>query len=78
MEKYMRPSEVQAFLEANESEMIRIVTEVEKARKQANQMIIRMKETLRNTHFKSRDEQNYAHGELRDFIDKMLKPFREE
>ena len=74
----MRPNEVQAFLQANEPELVKIGREVREAREHAHQVYKRIMETLRNTHFKSKEEHNYAFREAQDFIMRLFKPFNND
>lgn len=74
----MRPNEVQAFLQANESELIQIGREVRRSREHAQQVYKRIMETLRNTHFKSKEEHDYAYAEAQQFIMRLFKPFNRD
>lgn len=74
----MRPNEVQAFLQANEPELVQIGREVREAREQAHQVYKRIMGTLRNTHFKSKEQRNYAFREAQEFTMRLMKPFNGE
>ena len=74
----MKPSEVQAFLQANEPDLIKIGREVRKARGDAGIVYKRIMDILRNTQFKSQDERNYAFREAQEFIIRLFKPFNGE
>lgn len=74
----MNPKEVQAFLQANEPELIQIGREVREARERAHQVYKRIMETLRNTHFKSKEEHDYAYAEAQQFIMRLFKPFNRD
>lgn len=74
----MKPNEVAAFLQANEPELIQIGREVRHAREHAEQVYKRIMETLRNTHFKSKQEHNYAFREAQEFMTRLFKPFNQD
>jgi len=71
----MRPSEVQSFLQTNESELIQIGREVRSAHEHAGQVYKRIMDVLRNSQFKSKEEHDYAYREAQDFITRLFKPF---
>ena len=74
----MKPNEVNAFLQANEPELVQIGREVRASRDHAYQVYKRIMEKLRNTHFKSREERNYAYREAHDFMNRLFRPFNQD
>lgn len=74
----MNRSEVHAFLQANEPELVQIGREVRKSREHAHEVYKRIMETLRSTHFKSREEHNYAYREAQEFMIRLFKPFNQD
>lgn len=74
----MKPSEVAAFLQANEPELIQIGREVRQAREQAGQVYKRVMKVLRNTQFRSKEEHDFAYREAQEFVIRLFKPFNGE
>lgn len=74
----MNPNEVQAFLQTKEPDLIKIGREVRRLQKEAVQVYNDIMDTLHNTHFKSREQRNYAFREAQEFTIRLMKPFNGE
>lgn len=73
----MKHSEVMALLQGHESYKREIINEVRTQRHLAEITYTKIYEVLRNSHFVSKDDRDYAYREAERFVNELFKPFNQ-